>query len=158
MFGFGKIAVAAFGYKAFQIRLPQPMGDLNLTEFQPNDSFNVTPIKLESQRQTELENHLMLFFTGFSCIASEVAQSKIANLHQRSEQLHRMRAQVDDALSLLHSTRDIRGFSEMLHQAWLDKRSLSDQVSNDAIDSIYDRARTARATGANSSAPAAVGF
>ena len=100
----------------------------------------------------------MLFFTGFSCIASEVDQPKIANLHQRSEQLHRMRAQVDDALSLLHSTRDIRGFSEMLHQAWLDKRSLSDQVSNDAIDSIYDRARNTGATGANSSAPAALGF
>ena len=46
----------------------------------------------------------------------------------------------------------------MLHQAWLDKRSLSDQVSNDAIDSIYDRARNAGATGANSSAPAALGF
>jgi D-glycero-alpha-D-manno-heptose-7-phosphate kinase len=55
----------------------------------------------------------MLFFTGFPRIASEVAQSKIANLHQ----------------------------------AWLDKRSLSDQVSNDGIDAIYDRARTAGAIG-----------
>tara|TARA_Y100001934_G_scaffold77857_1_gene96714 strand:- start:481 stop:1470 length:990 start_codon:yes stop_codon:yes gene_type:complete len=130
-----------------QDQIAAAYGGFNLIEFQPNDSFKVTPIKIASQRQTELENHLMLFFTGFSRIASEVAQSKIANLHQRSEQLHRMRAQVDDALSLLHSTRDIRGFGEMLHQAWLDKRSLSDQVSNDAIDSIYERARTAGAIG-----------
>jgi D-glycero-alpha-D-manno-heptose-7-phosphate kinase len=122
-------------------------GGLNLIEFKQDDTFKVNPIELIPQRLAELESHLMLFFTGLSRIASKVAKSKILNLHQRSDQLHRMRNQVNEALHLLQSTEDIRGFGEMLHQTWLDKRALSDQVSNETIDAIYDDARKSGAIG-----------
>ena len=122
-------------------------GGFNFIEFHKDKSFEVTPVNLTSHRKHELENHLMLFFTGFSRIASEVAKSKIANFPIKSEQLHRMRVRVDEALALLKSNADIRGFGEMLHQTWMDKRSLSEKVSTSAIDSIYDRARTGGAIG-----------
>lgn len=122
-------------------------GGFNFIEFHPDNSFRVTPVNLPPERRSELQSHLMLFFTGFSRIASEVAQSKIANLQKKSEQLHRMRAQVDEALALLRSKNDLRNFGEMLHQAWLDKRSLSKKVSNHAIDDIYALARSAGAIG-----------
>jgi len=130
-----------------QDQIAAAYGGFNLIEFNQDNSFKVTPVKLPPSRQQELESHLMLFFTGFSRIASEVAKSKIANLNKKSAQLNRMRAQVDESLALLRSDTDIRAFGEMLHQTWLDKRSISEKVSTDAIDAIYNRARTAGAIG-----------
>ena len=89
----------------------------------------------------------MLFFTGFTRIASEVTKSKIANLEKKSKHLHRMRAMVDEALEVLRSGADIRVIGEMLHQSWEHKRSLTDKVSTAAIDAIYDRARQAGSSG-----------
>ncbi len=130
-----------------QDQIAATYGGFNLIEFNQDNSFKVTPVNLPLSRRQELEKHLMLFFTGFSRIASEVAKSKIANLHKKYDQLNRMRAQVDEALALLRSDTDIRIFGDMLHQTWIDKRSLSEKVSTDAIDAIYNRARTAGAIG-----------
>ena len=130
-----------------QDQIAAAYGGFNLIEFHQSNSFNVSPVNLPLSRRQELEKHLMLFFTGFSRIASEVAKSKIANLHKKHAQLNRMRAQVDEALTLLRSDADIRIFGDMLHQTWIDKRSLSEKVSTDSIDAIYNRARTAGAIG-----------
>ena len=89
----------------------------------------------------------MLFFTGFSRTASEVAKSKIANLEKKSEELHNMRKMVDEALDVLSSNADMRMIGEMLHQTWEYKRTLSSKVSNEAIDKIYAQARSAGAIG-----------
>ncbi|SVC99764.1 uncharacterized protein METZ01_LOCUS352618, partial [marine metagenome] len=97
-----------------QDQIAAAYGGFNFIEFHKDKSFEVTPVNLTSHRKHELEKHLMLFFTGFSRIASEVAKSKIANFPIKSEQLHRMRVRVDEALALLKSNADIRGFGEML--------------------------------------------
>jgi len=130
-----------------QDQIAAAFGGFNLIEFQPDGGFQVTPVELPDKRLESLESHLMLFFTGFSRIASVVAKSIIENLKNKSTQLHRIRAMVDEALEVLRSGADIRVIGEMLHQSWEHKRSLTDKVSTAAIDSIYDRARQAGAIG-----------
>ena len=51
-------------------------GGTSVIEFRPDGTFAVTPVVMSAQRRAELERHLMLFFTGFSRIASEVAGKK----------------------------------------------------------------------------------
>lgn len=63
-----------------QDQVSAAFGGFNRIEFNCNDSFDVSPVILSKQRQSELHSHLMLCFTGFSRIASEVAKSKIENL------------------------------------------------------------------------------
>ena len=58
-------------------------GGFNRIEFLRSGGFQVSPVIVKKQRLDELQKHLMLCFTGFSRIAAEVAQSKIANLRQR---------------------------------------------------------------------------
>ena len=94
-----------------------------------------------------LNNHLMLFFTGFSRSASEVAQVQIKNIDNRTAELRKIYSMVHDALDILSSETDIRHFGEMLHEAWMFKRSLSSRITSDRIDEIYDRARQAGAIG-----------
>jgi len=131
-----------------QDQVSAAFGGFNRIEFHRNDSFDVSPIILLGQRQKELRDHLMLCFTGFSRIASEVAKSKIDNLKSREKELKLMRAMVDEALSILQNTNEsIDSFGKLLDVSWQYKRSLSDRVSTPEIDSIYQAAMDAGAIG-----------
>ena len=122
-------------------------GGFNVIKFHEDGGLTVDPVILPLKRKEELNQNLMLFFTGFSRIASEVAKSKVNNLSKKTEELRCMRRMVDDALEILSSMRDIRAFGELLHSTWECKRTLSDQVSNPQLDEIYMIARRAGAIG-----------
>ncbi len=124
------------------------LGGTNVIEFRTDASFDVTPVIMPQARTAEFNRHLMLFFTGFSRIASTVAEKKIQNLHARERQLHAMRAMVDQGLEILQNTgQPITEFGELLHESWTLKRQLAQEVSTTAIDEIYEEARSAGAVG-----------
>jgi D-glycero-alpha-D-manno-heptose-7-phosphate kinase len=123
-------------------------GGLNHVEFRTDGTFVVTPVILPPARKEELVAHLMLAFTGFSRIASDVAKTKIDNLSARQQQIRRMRQMVEEGLQILTDPSiPIETFGELLHEAWQKKRSLSEMVSTAAIDEIYQAARDAGAIG-----------
>ncbi len=122
-------------------------GGMNVIHFFPDGGFKVEPLVIPAARYQELNSHLMLFFTGFSRIASEVAKAKIDNLDNKSSELHRMRRMVDESIDMLCGRHDIRAFGELLHDAWSFKRTLSDKVTNPQIDAIYEAAQKAGAIG-----------
>lgn len=123
-------------------------GGFNLVEFHRNGSFTASPVILRQERLAEFESHLMLCFTGFSRIASEVAKSQIANLRERQSQMHRMREMVNEAIAILQSSNaPIEELGKLLHESWLCKRSLSDKVSTSDIDYLYQEAIKAGAIG-----------
>lgn len=122
-------------------------GGLNVIHFQQDGRLKVEPLVLPARRKQELNEHLMLFFTGFSRFSSDVAKAHVANIEKKAESLHRMRAMVDDGVSILCDGQDIRAFGELLHSGWMHKRGMSDQVSNSSIDALYDTARKAGAIG-----------
>jgi D-glycero-alpha-D-manno-heptose-7-phosphate kinase len=131
-----------------QDQVSAAFGGFNRIEFHRNGTFDVSPVILPGYRQKELRDHLMLFFTGVSRIASEVAKSKIENLKSREKELKLMRAMVDEALSILQNTNEsIDSFGKLLGASWQYKRSLSDRVSTPEIDSIYQAAMDAGAIG-----------
>jgi D-glycero-alpha-D-manno-heptose-7-phosphate kinase len=123
-------------------------GGFNRIEFRQNDTFHVSPIILKKDRLQEFQSHLMLFFTGFSRIASEIAKSQIENIKNREVELNRMGEMVDEAIQILQNTNSpIDEFGKLLHQGWQYKRSLSDKISTPEIDFLYDEALYAGATG-----------
>jgi D-glycero-alpha-D-manno-heptose-7-phosphate kinase len=133
-------------------------GGLNHIEFLPDDQVNVTPVVLSAKRRTEFNNHLLLFFTGISRIAAEVAVSYVNNLAAHERSLHRMRAMVDEGMEILIGGGDLGAFGELLHEAWMLKRSLSDAVSTSTIDDLYARARKAGALGGKIAGAGGGGF
>ncbi|MFQ6334506.1 hypothetical protein [Methylophilus sp. 3sh_L] len=131
-----------------QDQISAAFGGFNKIVFNADDSFDVEPIILKNERKSALESHLMLFFTGLSRIASEVAESKIANLNQRELELNRMHQMVDEAIGILQNQhQSIEDFGHLLDQSWQLKRSLSDKVSNQEIDQLYAKAMQAGAIG-----------
>lgn len=132
-----------------QDQISAAYGGFNRIEFKPNDyGFQVIPVIVPRTRLLELQNHLMLCFTGFSRIASEIAQSKIANFKQREHELMLMHGMVNEAMQILHNpATPIEEFGKLLHETWLYKRQLSDKVSTPAIDELYQEALSAGAIG-----------
>lgn len=131
-----------------QDQVSAAFGGFNRIEFRQNDSFDVAPVITAPERLADLQSHLMLFFTGVSRIASEVAKAKIENLKNRVRELKTMHAMVDEAISILQNQNTpITAFGELLDQNWQFKRSLSARVSTPEIDALYAMAREAGAAG-----------
>jgi D-glycero-alpha-D-manno-heptose-7-phosphate kinase len=123
-------------------------GGLNIINFHQNDSIDVRSIILSKDRQEEFHSHLMLFFTGFSRIANEIAKSKIENFKNTYQQLVEIRQMVDYATEILGNNQvPLIEIGKLLHHSWQLKRTLSNKVSTLEIDHIYDLARSAGAIG-----------
>jgi D-glycero-alpha-D-manno-heptose-7-phosphate kinase len=122
-------------------------GGFNVIHFHQDGRLKIDPVIVSTERKQLLNSHLMLFFTGFSRIASDIAKDKILNIDKKVDELNRIRTMVDEALDILTSNRDISEFGELLDIAWVCKQSLSDKVSNSEIEKIYHVARKAGAIG-----------
>jgi D-glycero-alpha-D-manno-heptose-7-phosphate kinase len=122
-------------------------GGLNLVEFLRNEEIVVTPITLNAEQVREFNSHLMLFFTGVSRTASEVAKTYVEGLGEKDRQLREMSAMVDEALAILRQGSDMERFGRLLHHGWIAKRSLNSKISTTYIDEIYDSAKQAGALG-----------
>ncbi|MBX3709366.1 MAG: kinase [Gammaproteobacteria bacterium] len=130
-----------------QDQIATAYGGLNKIIVHPDGSFEVKPLILSHHRQQELHEHLLLFFTGISRTASDIAADKIKSIPEKNHQLHTMRNMVDEAESILCTSQDITLFGELLHETWMLKRQLSSKIAPAYIDEIYAKARNAGAIG-----------
>ncbi len=130
-----------------QDQISAAFGGFNRIEFLRDGSFQVTPIILRKYRLHELQDSLMLYFTGLSRNAPEIAQSKIANFKNRETELLRMKAMVDEAITLLQGNGPIADFGRLLHESWQYKRTLSSKVTTPEVDDIFDIAMANGAIG-----------
>jgi D-glycero-alpha-D-manno-heptose-7-phosphate kinase len=130
-----------------QDQVAAAFGGLNRIEFNGKENFIVQPVTVNRRRITELQNHLMFFFTGFSRTASEIVAEQIQNTTTKSTELKNMKEMVDEAVNILNNGADIEGFGELMDESWRLKRSLSSRVSTDTIDTMYETALKAGAIG-----------
>ena len=121
-------------------------GGFNRIDFSGDAPMRISPVLIGQQRLQELRGHLMLFFTGFTRIAGEVAREQIAGIKSHKRDLKTMYDMVDEAGKILNGGA-IDEFGKLLHESWTIKRGLSARVSSSAIDDIYERARKAGASG-----------
>lgn len=131
-------------------------GGLRNILFLPSKEISVRTLTLSQQRMEDLSDHLMLFYTGIKRTASDIAASY--QFHSKVRQLRIMTDLVDEATAILDSGQDLKGFGELLHEAWQLKRSLSDQVSNSEIDELYSQAQSAGAIGGKLTGAGGGGF
>lgn len=122
-------------------------GGFNRIDFGGDHHIQIQPITLEVERLNQLQDHLMLCFTGFSRIASEVTGEHIKNVSRNKKALRTMHQMVEEAISILNSNRDIADFGKLLHESWLLKRGLTNKISTPQIDDIYSAALSAGAIG-----------
>lgn len=133
-------------------------GGLNHITFLPDGKFYVQPITLSPARLGALNAHLMLFYTGIVRTASDVAASYALDVDRCKRQLRLMRELVEEGMGVLKGDADLTAFGELLHEAWLVKRSLSALISSSEIDALYAEALSAGAIGGKLTGAGGGGF
>ncbi len=115
-------------------------GGFNKIVFQNDHNFKIEPVTLSELKLNQLQNYLMLVFTGLSRFASEIAREQIKNTSNKKEELQAMQGMVNCAVDILNKDGDIADFGRLLHKGWQIKKRLSSKISNPLIDSIYETA------------------
>jgi D-glycero-alpha-D-manno-heptose-7-phosphate kinase len=112
-------------------------------------SVNITSIPMNSDRVKALEQRLLLFYTGIQRTASEILKDQIERT--RNGELRAPLKQLADlvprAVQVICNRDDLSELGKLLHEGWMLKRGLSPAVSTDAIDTWYEKARSASAVG-----------
>ncbi|MCL2330848.1 MAG: GHMP kinase [Phycisphaerae bacterium] len=130
-----------------QDQLFAAVGGLNLVEFFAEDNIVVHRLPLSRERLNELQNSLLLFYTGIHRRASQIEAKKIDNIHNLTDYLLEMRRLVDEGHKALVGGGELSQLGRLLDRSWQLKRNLHGDVSTDTIDAMYHHAREAGALG-----------
>jgi D-glycero-alpha-D-manno-heptose-7-phosphate kinase len=123
-------------------------GGFNRINFNTDGSIEVSRILTPDSRLAELEQHLALYFTGFSRFASEVAKEQVKMTPHKKQELHTMQQMVKEGEAIITSlNRPIAEFGHLLHETWKLKRSLTEKISSPEINDIYEAGLGAGALG-----------
>lgn len=123
-------------------------GGLNRIDFLKTGEFDVQPAMVSRERRDDLQDHLLLVFTGLSRLAPVMAEKQIDNIGAREKQLSTMFEMVGEAQSILvDENQPIADLGVLLDQSWQLKRELADGVSTPLVDEIYAAAIGAGASG-----------
>lgn len=129
-----------------QDQIAAAYGGLNRIDFH-SSGFEVNPIIISAERKKELNNNLMLFFTGFSRFSGQIAAVQEKNIHDKVKELKEIQTLVDEAHKVLISKGSLNEFGGLLDHAWKLKRGITDKISNNSIDDLYNSAVKAGASG-----------
>lgn len=124
-------------------------GGFNFIEFNPDDSVSVEPILCKRETLLQLQESILVFYTGISRSASAVLknqQEAVAANGAKQKTLQRM-AHLARELKIELERNNITAFGETLHEGWELKRSVTSEISSPEIDEWYAAARKAGAIG-----------
>lgn len=125
-------------------------GGLTCFTFNPDDTVDARPLKLGIDAMYELEDSLLLFFTGYSRSASSILKDQKTRTEQSDDEMLRNLHYVKD-LGLRSQQALEQGqlalFGELMHEHWEHKKCRSGGMSNPQIDEWYDLGRKNGAIG-----------
>ena len=131
-----------------QDQISAAYGGFNEINFYKDGTFSVEPKVLKHSRKKELNDQLMLFFTGISRFSSDVTKSQLENMKNCRTQMSEIYEMVSEGSSILSNPNTpLEEFGKLLNKAWDSKRSLSHMISNSKIDELYKVAIRAGALG-----------
>lgn len=132
----------------WQDQIAAAYGGLNRINFGP-DGYEVLPIIISPERKKQLNDNLLMFFTGFTRFSSEL--QKINNVNgseDKREKLKKMQELVDEAEQILvNKDRDLDDFGRLLDLTWKLKKGTGASISTDSIDGLYAKGIEAGALG-----------
>jgi len=126
------------------------IGGITVFTFMPNGKVDWEPLNISTNTLHDLEDNLLLFFTGISRSASLILlEQNIRSKEQNTfmlQNLHYIKElgiQSRDALI----NGDTQLFGQLMHEHWIHKKSRSSGMSNEFINDVYEKARQNGAAG-----------
>jgi D-glycero-alpha-D-manno-heptose-7-phosphate kinase len=125
-------------------------GGITEFNFQKDGSVSSAPLNLSVQTVHDLEDNLLLFFTGISRSAGSILKDQVDKSQGKDSKM----------IENLHFTKDLglrskaalvqgdtKKFGELMHEHWEHKKARSSGMTSDFIDNAYSQAMRAGAAG-----------
>ena len=118
-------------------------GGLMIQEFHSGGAVTMTPLGLAEDTLRDLDENLLLFFTGYSRTGHELLEDQktrsekgeadmLENLHFIKDQGFKIKRALEGG--------DTAAFAVLMGEHWMRKKERSPNMSNDRIDGLYDLA------------------
>ena len=131
----------------WQDQIAAAYGGFNRINFYEG-SYEVLPVIIAPERKQQLNQNLMMFFTGFTRTSAEIQKANHGGQKQSGARLERMYHMVDVAEKILVSKeKDLDDFGRLLGETWKLKRETGKAVSTGFIDELYQKGMDAGALG-----------
>lgn len=123
-------------------------GGMNLFEFQKDGSVDIKPTTYNRDLWTNLESRLLLVYSGRGRNANSILQKQAAAMDD-SVKFDLVRRSRDKAYVGARYLKEgkLDDFGALLHDAWLDKKAVATDITNDYFDDVYTRAMEAGSLG-----------
>lgn len=132
----------------WQDQIEASFGGFNRIEFNA-DGYEVRPIIINPERKKQLNDNLMMFFTGFTRFSSELQKTNnVSGTEDKRKKLKQMYELVNEAEQVLvNKDRDLDDFGRLLDTTWKLKKGTGSSISTGSIDELYDKGMKAGALG-----------
>lgn len=136
-------------------------GGFNFMEFYGDDKVIVNPLRINEDYVHELENNIVLYYTGTSRLSSEIIKAQQANVIQKNsssiDAMHKLKEQARMMKeAVLKGELDTIG--EILNFGWVHKKNMATGITNQVLDNIYQAALDQGSIGGKISGAGGGGF
>lgn len=132
----------------WQDQIAASYGGFNRINFHTDGTYEVKPLFISTDRKKQLENNLLMYFTGLTRFSSDIQSENAEGYRNNIGQLLRMLDLVDAAESVLTDpSSDLDDFGRLLDQTWRLKRQTGSAVTTTGIDQLYQRGLDSGALG-----------
>jgi D-glycero-alpha-D-manno-heptose-7-phosphate kinase len=125
-------------------------GGLTCFEIERDGTVHTSPLRIPEPALRDIEEHLLMFFTGYSRDAEVVLSEQKKQSDQGDsamlENLHFVK-ELGLSIKAALEAGDALRFGELMHQHWLRKTKRSSRISNDRINRWYELGRASGAIG-----------
>lgn len=132
----------------WQDQIAASFGGMNRIEFHKDGTYDVRPIIIYPDRKKQLNDNLLMFFTGFTRFSSDMQKANAVGYSEKIKKLQQMYNLVDEAEKVLEDKHsDIDDFGRLLDTTWKLKRQTGGAISTNLIDDLYEKGMKAGALG-----------
>ena len=133
----------------WQDQIAASYGGFNRIDF-GSEGYEVHPVIINPERKKQLNDNLLMFFTGFTRFSATVQQVNNQGSVDKTVQLREMLTLVDEAEKIMtNKNTDLDDFGRLLDHTWKLKRQTGTAVTTDSINDLYRRGISAGALGGN---------
>lgn len=135
----------------WQDQIAASFGGFNRINFNTDGTYDVLPVIISPERKKNLNDNLMMFFTGFTRFSSDVQKANAGAKETQEAKEKRyleMLSLVDKAEQILtDKNTDLDNFGRLLDHTWKLKKQTGSAVSTNSIDALYEKGMQAGALG-----------
>lgn len=125
------------------------VGGIKFIRFLPDDTVEVEPLLMSPASKRELDENLLLFYTGLTHSAGEILKEQNKNVASEQQKFDNMVQMTELAREMREALvgGNLARFGEILNENWLLKRQLAPGISNGTVDKYYELAMRSGALG-----------